>query len=102
MSIPLRFDVHIACINAATNMDEFVRANELAVLDEQYANLFTSVPCCDRRLICMCRYGEPVNMAIDFDQVEAGAITPPSDYTTAAPIAGPARNATTTIGPRVQ
>jgi hypothetical protein len=28
-----------------------------------------SVPCCDRRLIFMRRYGEPVNMAIDFDQV---------------------------------
>ena len=67
MSIPLRFDVHVACINAATNIDEFVRANELAVLDKQYANLSTSVPCFDRRLICMRRYGEPVDMAIYFD-----------------------------------
>jgi hypothetical protein len=41
MSILLRVDVHVACINAAKTMDEFVRANEAMVFDEQYVHLFT-------------------------------------------------------------
>lgn len=41
MSTPLRFDVHVACINAATTISEFVRANEAMVFDEQYVDLFT-------------------------------------------------------------
>jgi hypothetical protein len=68
MSQLTRFDIHTARINAATTMDEFVRANEAAVFDDRYVHLSGCVPYCDCRLICMRSYAELVDMAVDFNQ----------------------------------